>query len=96
MARASKSRTDQYSMLPIASSRFFPGCAGGEQWSDSGNCKVAQSGRSMRDGRAQQRSVRLPHSRMIITDDLDLRDSVHFTADAHWDIGERFAEAYLT
>jgi len=43
----------------------------------------------------QQRSVRLPFCKMITTDDLALKDTVHFTTESYQVIGERFAEAYL-
>jgi hypothetical protein len=43
----------------------------------------------------QQSSVRLPFCKMIITNDLALTDTVHFTTESYQIIGERFAEAYL-
>lgn len=43
----------------------------------------------------QQRSVRLPFCAMITTDDLHLKDNVHFTTESYQIIGQRFAEAYL-
>jgi hypothetical protein len=43
----------------------------------------------------QQRSIQLPHTAMITTDDLALLDDLHFTADSYRIIGERFAAAYL-
>jgi hypothetical protein len=43
----------------------------------------------------QQSSVRLPFCKMITTDDLTLKDTVHFTTESYQIIGERFAEAYL-
>jgi hypothetical protein len=42
----------------------------------------------------QQRSVTLPGTAMITTDDLPLLDGLHFTADAYRTIGNRFAKAY--
>lgn len=42
----------------------------------------------------QQASTRLPMSAMIITDDLQLLDGLHFTTDSYRTIGRRFAEAY--
>jgi hypothetical protein len=44
----------------------------------------------------QQSLVQLPHSAMITTDDLALKDGVHFTSESYKTIGERFAEAYLS
>lgn len=41
-----------------------------------------------------QRKVRMPYSAMITTEDLELRDTVHFTADSYREIGRRFARAY--
>lgn len=43
----------------------------------------------------QQRGVRLPFCTMITTDDLPLKDTVHFTTESYQIIGRRFAEAYL-
>lgn len=43
----------------------------------------------------QQRNVQLPFAAMIITDDLALRDYVHFTTESYKIIGQRFANAYL-
>lgn len=43
----------------------------------------------------QQSSVRLPFCKMITTDDLALKDTVHFTTESYHIIGKRFAEAYL-
>ena len=43
----------------------------------------------------QQRTVRLPFSKMIVTDDLALKDYVHFTTESYQIIGQRFAKAYL-
>ncbi len=42
----------------------------------------------------QQANVRLSCSAMITTDDLELRDEVHYTTDSYRFIGERFAAAY--
>jgi hypothetical protein len=44
---------------------------------------------------AQQRAVALPRVAMITTDDLELLDGVHFTAESYRTIGERFARAYV-
>lgn len=44
----------------------------------------------------QQRSVKLPNSAMITTDDLALKDYVHFTTESYQTIGQRFAKAYLS
>ncbi len=44
--------------------------------------------------RAQQRSVQLPATAMITTDDLALQDEVHFTTESYQLIGRRFAEAF--
>jgi hypothetical protein len=44
--------------------------------------------------REQQASVQLPCSAMIRTDDLPLRDVVHFTTRSYRTIGQRFAVAY--
>jgi len=44
----------------------------------------------------QQFAVQLPYVAMITTDDLALRDSVHFTPESYTEIGNRFATAYLT
>lgn len=44
----------------------------------------------------QQRSVKLPNSAMITTDDLALKDYVHFTTKSYQTIGQRFAKAYLS
>lgn len=46
--------------------------------------------------REQQRSVEMPLCVMIKTDDLTLKDAVHFTPGSYQTIGKRFAEAYLT
>lgn len=43
----------------------------------------------------QQRSVQIPHCKMITTDDLALKDAVHFTTESYQIIGRRFAEAYI-
>lgn len=43
----------------------------------------------------QQSSVRLPFCKMITTNDLSLKDTVHFTNESYQIIGERFAETYL-
>jgi hypothetical protein len=43
----------------------------------------------------QQSSVRLPFCKMITTNDLTLKDTVHFTTESYQIIGRRFAEAYL-
>jgi hypothetical protein len=43
----------------------------------------------------QQRSVEMPFCAMITTDDLALKDAVHFTSESYQIIGQRFAEAYL-
>ena len=42
----------------------------------------------------QQSSIDLPMMAMITTDDLPLRDGLHFTADSYRTIGRRFADAY--
>ena len=42
----------------------------------------------------QQASVSLTMTEMIVTDDLQLMDGVHFTTDSYRTIGTRFAEAY--
>ncbi len=42
----------------------------------------------------QQRSVVLPHTSMITTDDLPLQDEAHFTTASYREIGRRFADAY--
>jgi hypothetical protein len=42
----------------------------------------------------QQKSIQLPRTAMIITDDLPLLDGLHFTTDSYRIIGERFADAY--
>ncbi len=42
----------------------------------------------------QQAAVSLPCVAMITTDDLPLRDAVHYTTESYQVIGERFAEAY--
>jgi hypothetical protein len=44
--------------------------------------------------RTQQRSVQLPATAMITTDDLALQDEVHFATPSYQVIGRRFAEAY--
>lgn len=43
----------------------------------------------------QQAMVKLPCASMITTDDLPLRDGVHFTTESYRTIGERFANAFL-
>jgi Carbohydrate esterase, sialic acid-specific acetylesterase len=43
----------------------------------------------------QQCKVRLPFSAMIATDDLPLKDYVHFTTESYQIIGRRFAKAYI-
>ena len=43
----------------------------------------------------QQGSVQMPFCVMITTDDLALKDAVHFTSESYQIIGQRFAEAYL-
>lgn len=43
---------------------------------------------------AQQASIQLPMSAMIVTDDLPLLDGLHFTSDSYRIIGRRFADAY--
>lgn len=43
----------------------------------------------------QQQRVRLPFVAMITTDDLTLKDTVHFTTEGYVTIGRRFAGAYL-
>lgn len=42
----------------------------------------------------QQRRVRIPFCTMITTDDLPLKDPVHFTTESYQIIGKRFANAY--
>jgi hypothetical protein len=37
----------------------------------------------------------MPCASMITTDDLPLRDAVHFTTESYRTIGERFAKAFL-
>ena len=44
----------------------------------------------------QQRQVKLPFSAMIKTNDLALKDYVHFTTESYQTIGQRFAKAYLS
>lgn len=44
---------------------------------------------------AQQKLVRIHGVTMIKTDDLVLKDSVHFTTESYEKIGKRFADAYL-
>jgi hypothetical protein len=44
--------------------------------------------------KAQQASIQLPVSTMIVTDDLPLLDGLHFTTDSYRLIGRRFADAY--
>jgi len=44
--------------------------------------------------KAQQAQVKLSCSSMITTDDLALRDAVHFTNESYQLIGERFADAF--
>ncbi len=46
--------------------------------------------------KTQQRSVQLPNTVMITTDDLPLTDYVHFTPASYQTIGKRFADAYHT
>jgi Carbohydrate esterase, sialic acid-specific acetylesterase len=43
----------------------------------------------------QQQTVSLPFCAMITTDDLALKDSLHYTTESYRTIGQRFAEAYL-
>jgi hypothetical protein len=43
----------------------------------------------------QQSSVQMPFCVMITTDDLALKDAVHFTSESYQTIGKRFAEAYV-
>lgn len=43
----------------------------------------------------QQRQVKLPFSAMITTNDLALKDYVHFTTKSYQTIGQRFGRAYL-
>ncbi len=43
----------------------------------------------------QQRSVEVPYCVRITTEDLALKDPVHFTTESYQVIGRRFAEAYL-
>jgi hypothetical protein len=43
----------------------------------------------------QQSSVQMPFCVMITTDDLALRDVVHFTSESYQTIGKRFAKAYV-
>jgi hypothetical protein len=43
----------------------------------------------------QQRAVEIPFGAMITTEDLALRDAVHFTPESYRIIGQRFARAYL-
>jgi hypothetical protein len=43
----------------------------------------------------QQSSVRMTFCKMITTNDLALKDTVHFTTESYQVIGKRFAEAYL-
>ncbi|MBD1847880.1 hypothetical protein H6F89_31780 [Cyanobacteria bacterium FACHB-63] len=45
--------------------------------------------------KVQQRQVRLPFTAMITTDDLTLKDYVHFTTESYRTIGQRYAKAYL-
>jgi Carbohydrate esterase, sialic acid-specific acetylesterase len=45
--------------------------------------------------KAQQRMVQIPFSRMIATDDLALKDYVHFTTESYRIIGQRFAKSYF-
>lgn len=44
--------------------------------------------------KAQQRAVDHPCVAMITSDDLPLRDDVHFTSNAYQTLGRRYAEAY--
>jgi hypothetical protein len=43
----------------------------------------------------QQRSLEMPFCAMITTDDLALKDAIHFTSESYQIIGQRFTEAYL-
>jgi len=43
----------------------------------------------------QQGSVQMPFCVMITTDDLALKDAVHFTSESYQTIGKHFAEAYV-
>lgn len=43
----------------------------------------------------QQCSVEMPFCVMITTDDLALKDAVHFTTESYQIIGKSFTEAYL-
>ncbi|MBN1349304.1 sialate O-acetylesterase [candidate division KSB1 bacterium] len=43
----------------------------------------------------QQASVNLPRCTMVTTDDLPLKDAVHFTTESYKIIGKRFADAFL-
>jgi len=43
----------------------------------------------------QQSSVQLLYCKMITTDDLALKDTVHFTTESYQLVGKRFAKAYL-
>ncbi|MBN1995585.1 MAG: sialate O-acetylesterase [Anaerolineae bacterium] len=43
----------------------------------------------------QQTLVQMPYCEMITTDDLALKDMIHFTPESYQIIGSRFAEAYL-
>jgi len=56
----------------------------------------AQSVPNWETVKQQQRSVELPHTSMITTDDLPLQDEVHFTTASYREIGRRFADAYWT
>ncbi|MBD2040376.1 sialate O-acetylesterase [Microcoleus sp. FACHB-672] len=42
----------------------------------------------------QQKAVKLPSAAMIVTDDLPLKDSVHYTTKSYEIIGKRFADAF--
>ncbi|MDX2230530.1 MAG: sialate O-acetylesterase [Leptolyngbyaceae cyanobacterium bins.349] len=44
---------------------------------------------------AQQSQVQLPFTAMITTNDLALKDYVHFTTESYQVIGQRFAETYM-
>jgi aromatic ring-opening dioxygenase LigB subunit len=45
--------------------------------------------------KGEQSAVRLPFCAMITTDDLSLKDIVHFTTASYQIIGRRFGESYL-
>lgn len=48
-----------------------------------------------REVQESQRRVSLPHTQMIDTEGLPLRDGLHYTTDAYRTIGRRFATAWL-